>query len=125
MVGATEVLPGPGPERPPDLLPPRDGAGRSCRRGSAARGSRCPWRLDDEGVERRLQRPLEVLPEATPNRDVEPNEDPWISGVLQPDPAGRATCDGTLDESDRRDVYALEPRPGAPAMRLRLVTRRR
>jgi hypothetical protein len=77
--------------------------------------------LDDEGTERSLTLPLQVLPVAPANRDLEPNEDQWVSGVLQLDPAGRATLEGSFEGGDRRDLYVLEA-PAGPARRFRLVT---
>ncbi len=118
-VGPTEVLPGP-PGRAVSYrvvtslveLPAALGPGSLPL--SAA--------LADEGVTRRLVRPVEVLPAAPPNRDLEPNEDEWTSGLLVPDAAGRATCPGLFEGGDRFDLYTLAPPGAARGLRIRLVT---
>jgi hypothetical protein len=76
--------------------------------------------LDDEGAPRSATTVVELLAEAPPNQDSEPNETEWVSGVLRPDAAGRARCAGTLSDRDGIDLYALD-RP-AGELRIRLVS---
>ena len=78
--------------------------------------------LNDEGQKRATSLPIELLREAPANQDLEPNDDLWVSGMLQAPASGPARCEGTLDATDRRDLYFVELTAAAPALKFRLVT---
>jgi hypothetical protein len=75
--------------------------------------------LSDEGSARRTSSPIQVLEPAT-NQDLEPNEDPWTSGMLVLD-AGAARVSGTVAPNDDRDLYLLERPPTGSGLRVRLL----
>jgi hypothetical protein len=116
------TLSGAEPQGPAEALPGRErGSSRLLRRWArvaddASGTASLVAEMTDLGARRRMVREVTLLPPATPNQDVEPNEDLWIASVLD-GPAIQVT--GALAPQDHLDSYLLA-RPRGP-LRIHLV----
>lgn len=68
-------------------------------------------RLEDRGEERSFSRAINLLPEAPPNTDTEPNNEYGTSIFL----SGAATVSGNVGGSDRYDLFRIDQPAGAAA----------
>jgi hypothetical protein len=76
--------------------------------------------IDDDGTRRTVGHKVEILDMPPVNEDVEPNQDNYVSGVLQTDASGQVRIAGTLDQSDYQDVYRYEIPAAASGLQIRV-----